>query len=147
MSRLQLDLPGAFIFSTEIPVRITDINYGGHLGNDSMLSILHESRIRFLNSLGYSEQNIGGAGIIMADAVVQFKSEAFYGTVLRIDIGAGDIQNSSFDLYYKVVDAQTGKEIARAKTNIVIFDYSRRRPVAMPDVFRKKISPVSENTI
>ena len=58
MPRIKLDLPKNFHFTTEIPLRISDINYGGHLGNDSVLSILHESRVRFLMEHGYSEFNV-----------------------------------------------------------------------------------------
>ena len=65
MPRIKIKLPEKFIFRTEIPIRITDINYGGHLGNDSLLSIIHEARVRFLKSLGYSESNVEGVGIIM----------------------------------------------------------------------------------
>ncbi len=55
MSRIKIEMPEKFIYKTEIPVRITDINYGGHLGNDSLLSIIHEARVRFLKHLEYSE--------------------------------------------------------------------------------------------
>ena len=48
MARVKLQLPANFLFSTEIPIRISDINYGGHLGNDAVLSIVHEARIQFL---------------------------------------------------------------------------------------------------
>ncbi len=44
MPRVELELPERFQFVTEIPLRITDINYGGHLGNDALLSLLHEAQ-------------------------------------------------------------------------------------------------------
>ncbi len=37
MARINIELPDKFIYSTEIPIRITDINYGGHLAHDSVL--------------------------------------------------------------------------------------------------------------
>jgi len=46
MARIKIEIPDKFIYKTEIPIRITDINYGGHLGNDSLLSIIHEARVR-----------------------------------------------------------------------------------------------------
>jgi acyl-CoA thioesterase FadM len=79
MPRIKLDLPKHFHFTTEIPIRISDINYGGHLGNDAVLSILHESRVRLLLEHGYSEFNVEGVGIIMTDSAIVYKSEAFYG--------------------------------------------------------------------
>jgi hypothetical protein len=39
----------------------------GSSGNDSLLSIIHEARVRF-QYLEYSESNIEGSGIIMIDA-------------------------------------------------------------------------------
>ena len=54
MPRIKIDLPGSFTFITEIPVRITDLNYGGHVGNDTVLSIIHESRMQWLASIGFS---------------------------------------------------------------------------------------------
>ena len=48
MARVKLEVPSTFSFQTTIPIRITDVNYGGHVGNDSILSILHEIRIQFL---------------------------------------------------------------------------------------------------
>jgi acyl-CoA thioesterase FadM len=87
MSRVKVDLPDKFIFITEIPVRITDINYGGHLGNDSVLSIVHEARLQFLSNMSFSEKDVDGKGIIMVDAAVQYISEGFYGDILKIDWG------------------------------------------------------------
>jgi acyl-CoA thioesterase FadM len=62
MARIKLQLPQQFIFSTLIPVRITDINYGNHVGNDAILSLLHEARMQFLNKAGYTELEFGCVG-------------------------------------------------------------------------------------
>ena len=59
MARIKLDFSDKFLFSTIIPVRITDLNYGNHLANDKVLSIIHESRIQFFQHYGYSELNFG----------------------------------------------------------------------------------------
>jgi len=75
MARIKIELPGKFIFKTEITIRVSDLNYGGHLGNDSVLSICHEARLRFLKHLGYSELDVEGSGIIMSDAAIQYKGE------------------------------------------------------------------------
>jgi acyl-CoA thioester hydrolase len=134
MARVKLDLPTKTVFSTEIPVRITDINYGGHLGNDSLLSVLHEARFQFLRKFGFTETNIGGVGIIMSDAVLVYKAEIFYGDILTVEIGVDDLQAVGADITYRVV--VRGKEAARAKTGIVFFDYERRKIVQVPKVFK-----------
>ena len=53
MARIKIDLPGKFVFSTKIPVRITDINFGGHVGNDTILSIVHETSAQFFKNCVY----------------------------------------------------------------------------------------------
>jgi acyl-CoA thioester hydrolase len=140
MPRTKLDLPAIFEFSTDIPVRITDINYGGHLGNDSLLSILQEARLRFLRQYAYSEKDVEGRGIIMLDAVVVYKSEAFYGDVLRVEVAVADVVNHGCDLLYRVTNKATGKEVSCAKTSIAFFDYDRRKVVGVPEGFRAKFS-------
>ena len=90
MARIKLILPEKFNFSTLIDVRITDINYGGHLGNDSVLGIIHEARVRLLADKGFSEGDIDGVGILMMDAVINFPSEGFYGDKLRIDVAVDE---------------------------------------------------------
>ena len=104
MARTKLILPENFNFSTQIDVRITDINYGGHLGNDSVLGIIHEARIRLLTEKGFSEQDIDGVGIIMADTVIIYSSEGFYGDKLRIDVAVDEISNTGCEIYYRFVN-------------------------------------------
>ncbi|HRG28685.1 MAG TPA: thioesterase family protein [Chitinophagales bacterium] len=137
MSRIQVNFPEKHIFSTEIKVRITDLNYGGHLGNDSMLALLHEARVRYLKHFGYSEMDVEGTGIIMADVAIQFKTEAFYAERLTIAIAVGDFSRVSFDIYYKV--SSGNREVAIAKTGIVFFNYEKKKVAAVPEKFRLKM--------
>ena len=140
MPRAVITLPEQFIFSTEIAVRITDVNYGGHLGNDSLLSIIHESRIQFLMHHGFSEKDVGGFGIIMADCVIVYKSEAFHGDVLKIEITVDDFGKRACDFIYKISRKEDGKEVARAKTRIAFYDYRNRTTVVVPGEFRALFS-------
>jgi acyl-CoA thioesterase FadM len=137
MARAKISLPDKFIFHTDIAVRIGDINYGGHLGNDALLALLQEARLRFLNNYNFSERDVAGAGIIMTDAVVIYKSQAFYGDVLRVSVTANDFSKRACDLIYSVVNTAKNKEVARAKTRIAFFDYNQNKTVQIPAVFRQ----------
>ena len=143
MPRIKIELPEKFLFKTEIPVRITDINYGGHLGNDSLLSIIHEARVRFLKHLSYSEKEVEGSGIIMTDAAIQYKAESFYGDALLIEISVADFSKIGCDIVYRIMNSTTKKEIAIAKTGIVFFDYKNKKVVAVPDKFKSKVVRVT----
>ncbi|GAA4003211.1 thioesterase family protein [Hymenobacter fastidiosus] len=127
MARIKILLPSRFPLTVAIPVRITDLNYGGHLGNDALLSLLHEARVQFLHHAGLRELDAETRqGTIMADVAIEYKGEAFYGDVLHIELAANDLHKYGFDVVYWVKN-QTGKEIARAKTGMLLFDYATRK--------------------
>ena len=138
MARIRLELPEHFPFSTRIEVRVTDVNYGGHVGNDTMLSFVHEARVRFFRSHGFTELDVGGAGIIMTDAALVFRGESFVGDVLNVEVAAGEPSRSGCDLYYRLTrEDDDTTPILDAKTGIVFFDYERRKTVRMPEAFKK----------
>ena len=139
MARIKLDLDGvAFVFRTELDVRITDVNYGRHVGNDALLGLLHEARLRFLAHFGFSEEDIGGVGMLMGDAVVQFKAVAFRGDRLVVELGLQDVERRTFDLAYRVVREDDGAVVALAKTGMVAFDYAKNRLADLPAAFLEK---------
>lgn len=135
MSRVKIEIPGHFTFSTTIPIRITDINYGGHVGNDSILSIIHEARMLFLKEYDYDELNLEGAGLIMSDVAIEFKNELFYGDQLKVSVQAGNFSKVAFSIYYKLEKESTGEEnkiIAMAKTGMVCYDYKKKKVTPIP---------------
>ncbi len=138
MARIKIDFPDRPVFTTELPVRITDINYGGHLGNDAVLSLVHEARLRFLNNLGYSEMDIEGKSLIMSDAAIVYKSEGHYSDQLQIEIAVSDFSGIGFDILYRIINAETLKIVALVKTGMVFFDYQTKKPVTVPPVFKEK---------
>jgi len=140
MARINIKLPDKFPYSTQIKLRISDINYGGHLAHDSILSITHEARVRFLESLGYTAGNIEGPGLILSDAALVYKSEAFYGQTLLVEVAVADFSKNGCDLIYKLSDKKNLKEVARAKTGIVFFDYKKRDICRVPDKFKSRFS-------
>lgn len=147
MARVKLDLPAQFPFSTELEVRIRDINYGGHLGNDALLGLLHESRLRYLKSLGWTEMSICGAGLIMTDSVIVYKSEAYLGERLKIDIAIGDLNKYGFDFFYRVAKSDSGKEVARAKTGVVFFSYDRKKMTGTPEEFASRFGGIAPGPV
>ena len=137
MKRIEIELPEHLPIETEIDVRITDINYGNHLGNDALLGLLHEARMRWLKPYGYTELDIEKSGLIMLDVAVRYRAEAVYGDRLRIAMGVDDISALGFTLYYEVVHASTAKVVARARASMVFFDYQKRKLHRMPEAFRR----------
>ncbi len=139
MARIKINLPERFIFSTEIKPRITDINYGGHLGNDALLAIVHEARARFLAAHQWSEMDIDGRSLIMVDAAIIYLTEIFYGTTLHLEIAVTNLSRIGCDFVFRLSDKENGQEAARVKTGIAFFNYQKRKVARMPDVFRQLI--------
>lgn len=139
MARIKVELPASFSFSTSIPIRITDLNYGGHVGNDTILSLVHEARVQFLKQFGLEELKFAGLGLIMGDAAIEFKNELFHGDVVKVWVTAAEFTKISFDLYYKL-EKINGEPVAFVKTGMICFDYSRKKVVAIPDGITRMIA-------
>ncbi len=140
LARIQISLPERFSFSTEIPIYINHINYGNHLDNSALLSLVSEARVRFFKVFGYTELDVEGLGIIVADVAVQYRSEAFHGEVLVFDMAADDFNKYGCDLVWRISDKASGREVARGKTGIMFFDYAARKPATVPPAFVAKVA-------
>ena len=140
LARVQISLPERFSFSTEIPIYINHINYGNHLDNSALISLVSEARVRFFKAFGYSELNVEGLGIIVADVAAQYRSEAFHGEVLVFDMAPDDFNKYGCDLVWRLSDQASGREVARGKTGIMFFDYAARKATAVPPAFIAKVS-------
>ena len=139
MSRIQLKFPEQIQFKTMVPLRITDFNYGNHLGNDSMLSVIHEVRMQYFNHIGCTELDFFGSAIIMTDVAIVYKAEGFYGDELNFEVSVADVNKYGFDLYYKASKTVSQKTICEAKTGIVCFDYKSHKIQELPVAFVKKL--------
>jgi len=138
MPRVNIDLPDQFDFSTDLRLRFRDINAGNHLAHDSVLSLAEEARFLFLEHLGYAHLAIDGCGYVAADAAIVYKSQAYFGQVIRIEVAVRDFAPKSCDFIYRLSNKETGQEVARAKTGVVFFDYETQKSVRVPDRFRSR---------
>jgi 4-hydroxybenzoyl-CoA thioesterase len=139
MPRIHIDLPETFAFRTEVPLMLSHINYGGHLDNALLLTLVSEARVRFFRSLGYQELDVEGVGIVVADAALQYKSEAFHGETMVIEMAAWEFGKYGCDLPWRMSDLASGREVARGKSGIVFLDYSTRKIAPVPPAFQAKV--------
>ncbi|MBS0554542.1 MAG: thioesterase family protein, partial [Proteobacteria bacterium] len=82
--------------------------------------------------------NIEGLGIIVADAALQYLSEAFHGETMVVEIGADDFNKYGCDIVWRMRDKASGRDVARGKTGIVFFDYGARKIAPAPEGFRRR---------
>lgn len=138
MARIKIQIPETIIATINIPVRITNINYGNHVGNDALISIIHEARVQWLKKINYTELDIEGVSLIMSDLAVEYTGESFYGDMLNINIAIDEISRVSFELYYLIETNRDGKTIliAKAKTGMVCYDYAGKKVMPVPGKFK-----------
>ncbi len=131
MARIKINKPESeIIYQTKIPLLVNFINYGGHMGNDAILTLCQEARLRYMDSLGMSELNFHGHSLIQADAAIVFKNEGFRGDILNFELYMEDLNPYGFDFVYEIT--KNNDLVARAKTGMVFFDYEQRKIVKSP---------------
>ena len=124
----------------EIEVRVGEINYGGHLGNDKALLLFHDARLKLFHLLGFTEDNIGeGIGIIMTEAHVHFRREVFLYDLLYVDVEVKSHGDKYFDLHYDIYRISDSVKVIEGDTRQLGFDYNNRKVARLPEVFCKKL--------
>lgn len=132
-----------FRFVMPYRVRIADINYGGHVSNAAVLSFFQDGRIGYLQQVGsFSEMDIGGCGIILPEANVQYKAEMFLGDELEIGVRIEELRRSSFIMGYRI--ERQGEVTAEGTTALVAFDYQERKVRRLPEAFRQAVNTFEE---
>ena len=114
MSARPLALPERLPFVCTLTVQARDINYGGHLGHDAAVSLLHEARRRWLAAAGFDEADSAGAGLIMLELEVHYAAEAFWGDRLRAELALVPLGAARCEFRYRV--GRDGHEVLRART-------------------------------
>ena len=139
MNQMKLDLPKEFSYHIFIPIRITDINYGGHVGNDTILTLLHEARMQFLKHYSFSEMDFGGVALIMRNVFIEFKKEVFYGDTVKVYVALANFSRIGFDVLYKMVKGSEEIVVTIGKTGMICYDYELKKIMNVPEIIHKKI--------
>ena len=139
MARVKINTPEHYIFETSCTIRVTDLNYGNHLGNDKLLALVHQARIEFFEAIGASEKDFFGTGVIMADSAIIYQSEGFLNNQVDVKIGVTELSKVGFELIYQFYNATTKKDLALVKTGMVCFNYETRKVESVPAHFIEKL--------
>ncbi len=139
MPRLHFDLPERFRFSTDIQIYISHVNYGGHLDNAQLLTLVSEARMRFFKALGYHEGNVDGCAIVVGDIGARYQSEGFHGEVMRVEMEPGDFNKYGFDLAFRMREQTSGRDVACGKVGIVFVHPGVKKVALVPPAFLRRV--------
>ena len=140
MEKIRIEPPDSWTFQTEMVVRVADLNYGNHVGNDRYFLYAQEARCRWLKSLGFENEIVvePPIGTIVTEASIQYLAEAYHGDTLVIKLGNSKVHRFGFDQIYELTKGDI--TIARIHQRLFFFDFNRRK-IASPskDVIDKLI--------
>ncbi|TWI53037.1 acyl-CoA thioesterase FadM [Pseudomonas duriflava] len=144
MARIELNLPSdQFYFTTYQTVRSTDINAGGHLSNESMISMISEARTRFMFYYGIRDGSEDGIGTMVTDLATVYLAEAFARDKLQFDIGVMDFNKYGGDMIFRITRPDTDTLIALAKCGFVFYNYREKHIEPMPKPFHRTFPKVN----
>ena len=140
MERVKLDFPAeAVIHRHSLTVRVTDMNYGRHLGHDALVSLLHEARIQAFAALDLPEWDMHGYPSVVADLAVQYQSEARWPDGLTIATAVLEPQGKALTIYQRIYQADSQQLVATAQINQLLIDLATR-PVEVPEQVKQALS-------
>jgi 4-hydroxybenzoyl-CoA thioesterase len=147
MSRSNISAPEKALFRMERKVGLSDINYAKHLDSVSMVKVLHEARLQFLASLGFTESNIYGLGLVVTGLTVDYRSESFANDLLVIDAGVSEFNRYGFDIGLTVSNEALESVVCAGQIGNVFFDFDRHKIAEVPAAFKTLLGySQAENT-
>ena len=145
MMRSPGDSPWVVLQQAALDIRVTDLNYGNHLGNDAVLGYLHQGRVALLDGLGWAEVDVGGGGLIMRSCQLDFLAEGFLFDQLTLDVGLAMAGRARCRFSYRLVRDADEVVLATATTDMAFFDYAERKLIRVPIAFSKRLAQLNEN--
>jgi acyl-CoA thioester hydrolase len=119
-----------------LQTRYNDYDPRGHVNNAVYFSYFEVGRMHAWMALG------GGAdaAFILADAHVAYRSPAMLGDPLALEVTTTEVRNKAWVWSYRIVDERDGRLVADGTTTQVMYDYTARRTIPVPDALRAALA-------
>ncbi len=129
-------------FYHPVEVRYGDLDPQGHVNNAKYLTYFEQARIAYMIKLGLftKDQSFMEIGIILADIHITYLAPVYFEQIVKVGVHPVRIGNKSMTWEQNVVDAQTGKELAKGEIVMVTYDYRQEKTISIPQEWREKIT-------
>jgi acyl-CoA thioester hydrolase len=128
--------PRRLLHSLRLQVRWGDMDALGHVNNAEYLRYFEQSRIAWLESLGFPTTG-RGTGPILATVSVTYLKPVVYPSEIEIRLYAARVGNSSFTLASEIVNGRDAAErFTEGEFVTVWVDYDSSRSVPIPERLR-----------
>ena len=126
MTRIKIQIPKySSFFKDKYQFQVGDLNYGNHVGNDRVLLITHEIRMRWLKSIEQSELSFFDTSLIMNSSACVYKSQGHFGETIDIEVFIDDLNDFGFDLVFNM--RKESESFAQVKCAMTFFNYENQK--------------------
>ena len=138
-----------FRFYHPIEVRYGDLDPQGHVNNAKHLTYFEQARIAYWIQLGLftKDQSLMEIVVNQADLHLTYLEPIYYGQNIKVGVHIAKLGNKSMTWLQNVVDADTGKELAKGEVIMVSYDYRAEKSIPIPQEWREKISKFENLTV
>lgn len=145
MSKMEIEVPEKFIFSTKLSVREIDIAKGLHVSFATILDYVFEAHILFFQHMGFTVTDIEGYSLIFANLSIIYQGEVLYGDELKIEVTVDNFKEKGCDEFFRITKDNGKKEVGLVKIFMLFFDYSTRKTVKIPPSFLESYNEKMNN--
>jgi len=125
-------------FKVRVPVRFRDIDALEHVNHAVYFTYLEVARCEYWFAF-MGERSMRAFNFIVLKAECRYHSPVVLGETLIVRMGSTHIGNTSFTLNYEISEETSGRKVAEANTVQVMYDYTQKKPVHIPEAFRERI--------
>jgi acyl-CoA thioester hydrolase len=123
-----------------VEVPYGDIDAMGHLNNVRYFAYMEWARQKYWLTVRRSTRVLD-IDFVVAHAQIDFRSSAYMGELLGLEIRVSRMGESSFDFSYRLTGPD-GRLVAEAKTTQVMFDWEAKRAKPLDEATRKRVAEV-----
>ena len=131
-----------FRFYHPIEVRYGDLDPQGHLNNAKHLTYFEQARIEYWIQMGFftKHQSFMEIGVIVANVHITYLEPVYFGQNINVGVRVAKLGTKSMTWDQSIIDADTGRELARGELIIVMYDYKQEKTIPIPQEWREKIT-------
>jgi len=129
-----------FRFYHPIEIRYGDLDPQGHVNNAKHLTYFEQARVAYMIELGLftKDQSFMEIGVIVAAIHITYLEPIYFRQNIKVGVYAAKLGSKSMTWKQNIVDADTGRELARGEVVLVTYNYQEGKTILVPGYWRKK---------
>lgn len=128
-----------FRHRTRVEVRFRDLDAFGHVNNAVVSTYVEQARVAYLREV-LDVDPVGRMPLILAMIRVDYESPIFLGDTVEVGSRVDWLGRTSIAMSHRLDAREDGRQLARATSVLVTYDYDQARPMPVPDAWRAALT-------